>query len=44
MVARAKFAEGANFSDNLARAVILIGVPYLNIKSLKVMMKELWYK
>ena len=44
IVARGKYAEGKNFPGDLARGVILIGVPNLNIKSAKVVMKRKWYK
>jgi chromosome transmission fidelity protein 1 len=32
-VVGAKLSEGLNFSDDLARAVVLIGVPYPNLGS-----------
>ena len=43
MVSRAKFSEGYNFSNDLCRAVILIGVPNLHLYSTKMEMKKLFY-
>ena len=34
-VFRGRFAEGINFSDNLARGIFIIGIPYPNAKDLK---------
>ena len=42
-VFRAKFSEGFNFTDDLCRGIILVGVPNLNIKDPKVIMKYLYF-
>ena len=39
MYARGNFSEGYNFKQDLCRAVIVIGVPNLNLQSPKVLMK-----
>lgn len=43
-VHRAKFTEGHNFSGDLCNGLLLIGIPNLNIKSPKLILKELFYK
>ena len=43
-VCRGNYSEGFNFSGKKARAVILIGVPNLNIKNIKYKMKDIFYK
>ena len=43
-VLRGNFSEGYNFAGNLARGVILIGVPYLDFKSPKLFLKREFYK
>ncbi len=35
-VCRGNYSEGYNFKDKFARGVIMIGVPYLNVKDFKV--------
>ena len=35
-----RMSEGFNFSDELARAVIIVGVPFKNIKSYKIALKR----
>ena len=44
IVARGKFSEGKNFPGKLARAVFMVGVPFLNTMDPKVLMKKIWYK
>lgn len=39
-VARGKITEGIDFSDEYARAVILIGIPYPPIKNISVQVKR----
>lgn len=39
-VCRGKVSEGIDFSDNYARTVIIIGIPFPNISSLQVKMKR----
>ena len=43
IVARGKFSEGKNFPGKLARAVFMVGVPFLNTMDPKVLMKKIWY-
>ena len=38
-VYRGRASEGLDFSDNYARAVIAIGIPYPNIKDIQVILK-----
>jgi len=38
-VHRGKYSEGFNFKNELCRAIILIGVPHLNLKSSKILLK-----
>ena len=42
-VARGKFTEGHNFSDDLCRGLFIIGVPNLNINSLKTKLKHQYF-
>ena len=44
IVARGKFSEGFNFKYNLCRALFIIGVPNLDIKSAKVQLKKIFYE
>ena len=39
-VSRGKLSEGLNFSDNLARACLVIGIPYLLVNDSKVNLKK----
>ena len=39
-VSRGKLSEGLNFSDNLARACFVIGIPYLLVNDSKVNLKK----
>ena len=39
-VYRGKVAEGIDFSDELCRAVFLIGIPFLPFKDIKVEKKQ----
>lgn len=39
-VARGKITEGIDFSDEYARAVIIVGVPYPPLKNLRVTVKR----
>ena len=39
-VHRGKFSEGFDFTDEMARMVILVGIPYPPIKDLKVELKK----
>ena len=41
-VSRGKLSEGLNFSDNLARACLVIGIPYLLVNDSKVNLKKQW--
>jgi Rad3-related DNA helicase len=41
--ARGKLSEGVNFRDNLARAVFIIGIPYLLINDIRVTIKKNFY-
>lgn len=43
-VYRGRASEGLDFSDNYARAVIAIGIPYPNIKDIQVIMVNLRFK
>lgn len=38
-VYRGRASEGLDFSDNYARAVIAVGIPYPNIKDIQVFLK-----
>ena len=38
-----KLSEGINFNDNLARVVIIVGLPYPNINSLEIKCKKSYY-
>ena len=42
-VARGKISEGYDFPDNMARAAIIIGVPFPNVKDPKVVLKSEYY-
>jgi len=39
-VCRGKLAEGIDFTDNAARAVIMLGIPYPQIYDPKVLIKK----
>ena len=39
-VSRGKLSEGLNFSDNLARACLVIGIPYLLVNDSRVNLKK----
>ena len=39
-VCRGKISEGLDFADSIARGVIVIGIPYPNVKDLKVSLKK----
>ena len=39
-VSRGKLSEGLNFADNLARACLVIGIPYLLVNDSKVNLKK----
>ena len=39
-VSRGRLSEGLNFSDNLARACLVIGIPYLLVNDSKVNLKK----
>jgi Rad3-related DNA helicase len=41
-VVRAKFAEGIDFSDELARAIFIVSVPNLQSKNLYVILKKFY--
>ena len=38
-----KLSEGINFSDNLARAIVVVGLPYPNKNSLEMQEKMKYY-
>jgi len=42
-VIRGKLSEGINFSDNLARGVVIFGLPYANIRSPDLIEKMNYY-
>lgn len=42
-VARGKFTEGHNFGDNLCRGLFIIGVPNLNLRDPKILLKFLYF-
>ena len=42
-ICRGKISEGYDFPDELARAVIIVGIPYPNIKDPKIVMKQEYY-
>lgn len=42
-VTRGKLSEGYDYPDELARAVLLIGVPFQNTKDLKTVIKRTYY-
>ena len=39
-VSRGRLSEGLNFSDNLARACLVIGIPYLLVNDSRVNLKK----
>ena len=39
-VSRGKLSEGLNFKDNLARACLVVGIPYLLVNSARVNLKK----
>lgn len=39
-VSRGKLSEGLNFSDNLARACVVVGIPYLLVNDSRVNLKK----
>jgi len=39
-VSRGKLSEGLNFSDNLARACFVVGIPFLLVNDSKVNLKK----
>ena len=39
-VVRGKVSEGLSFSDDYARAVIMVGIPYPNVKDPKIVLKK----
>ena len=39
-VCRGKISEGLDFSDNAARAVIIVGIPYPQVNDAKVVLKK----
>ena len=39
-VCRGKISEGYDFKDEFARAIIVVSIPYKNIKDVKVVLKE----
>lgn len=42
---RGKISEGIDFSDDYARAVLVVGIPFPNVKDLKVGLKKVrWYQ
>lgn len=41
-VSRGKLSEGLNFENNLARACLVVGIPYLLVNDSKVNLKKLY--
>lgn len=39
---RGKVSEGINFSDNMARAVLLVGIPYPSFGDINIVLKREW--
>ena len=39
-VCRGKISEGTDFSDDMARAVIIVGIPFSSIKNVRVKLKK----
>lgn len=39
-VCRGKLSEGLNFKDNLARAIFVIGIPFLHLNDSRVILKK----
>lgn len=42
-VSRGKLSEGLNFTDNLARACLVIGIPYLLVNDSRVNLKKKYF-
>jgi Rad3-related DNA helicase len=41
-VCRGRISEGLDFSDNLARLVLVVGIPYPQLTDPKVILKQLY--
>jgi Rad3-related DNA helicase len=42
-ICRGKISEGYDFPDEMARAVIIIGIPYASIKEKKLVLRQEYY-
>lgn len=42
-VTRGKLSEGYDYPDDLARAVMVVGVPFMNTRDLKTIIKRTYY-